>query len=102
VRPELRRRNRAEQRKGKGGGRRRGADRWGPGVSDRGEKEKRKGAAGRCGWEVSGPVGRWAEKVREIIFFFYFPFSNSFQIKPFKFKFKPKLFKLFHNILKTF
>jgi hypothetical protein len=64
-----------------------------------GEKEKRKGDAGRCRWEVSGPVGRWAEKVREILFLFFFSFSNSFQIKPFQFKFKPKFFKPFHNIL---
>jgi hypothetical protein len=52
---------RAEERKGEGG-RRRGTDRWGPGVSDLGEKENRKREAGRCGKGLSGSVGRCAER----------------------------------------
>jgi hypothetical protein len=83
-----------EQRKGaleEGEG---GADRWGPGVSDRGKKKRREGDGGRCGEGRNGSVGRWAERGRLGSFF-----KNPFQIKPFEFKFKSNLFKVFHNIL---
>jgi hypothetical protein len=49
ARPALRRRANGRSRGKERRGRRRGANRWGPNVSDRGEKEKRKRDAGRCG-----------------------------------------------------
>jgi hypothetical protein len=52
--------DRAEQRKRKGGRKKKGgADRWGPGVSGRGNKRKEKRETGRCGkrcW-AGGPAG---------------------------------------------
>jgi hypothetical protein len=76
------------RRKGREEGRRRGADRWGPGVSDRGEKQKERetrAAAGR-GKCVGGPLGQKSK--RGEVLFFFFSFINPFQIKPFEFKFK--------------
>jgi hypothetical protein len=58
VRPELRRRatGRGRGRKGEEEGEG-DADRWRPGVSDSQEKEKGEGKTGRCGEELSGPLG---------------------------------------------
>jgi hypothetical protein len=68
-------RDRTEQKKRKGGRKKKGADRWGPGVSDRGKKKRRQGDEGRCGEEENGLVGRWAKRVTDVRFsFFSFPF----------------------------
>jgi hypothetical protein len=53
-----------EQRKGALEEGERGTDRWGPRVSDHGEKKRREGDAGRCGEGRNGPMGRWAERGR--------------------------------------
>jgi hypothetical protein len=55
-------RDRAEQRKRKGGRKKKGADRWGLGVSDRGKKKRREEDVGRCGEGVNGLVGHWVER----------------------------------------
>jgi hypothetical protein len=73
----------AEQRGGrrKEGGRGE-ADRWGPIISVRGKKKKKKRETGRCGSEL---MGRWAAgpERRGGFLCFFFSFSNSFQIKLF-------------------
>jgi hypothetical protein len=77
-----------------------GPDGWGHPVSDCRKKKKRRRRAGLLREGVDGPVGRLGQKGGKVLFlFFSFSFSNSFQIKPFQLKFKPKLFKVFHNIL---
>jgi hypothetical protein len=66
----------------------------GPLVSERKTKEKERSGAGWRGEKADGPLG---QKGREVSFF-SFSFSNSFQIKLFPFKFKPKSFKPFYKI----
>jgi hypothetical protein len=68
-------------------------------------REKEKGQRGRGPlrekprW-ASGPLGR---KVRgEILFFFSFYFSNSFQIKSFQFKLKQNFSNFFTEFYKLF
>jgi hypothetical protein len=79
------------KKKGKGRGE---ADRWGH-LSARGKQKKKKGGgAGWRGEKADGPLG---QKGREVSFL-SFSFSNSFQIKLFPFKFKPKSFKPFYKI----
>jgi hypothetical protein len=86
----------------KGKGRKEGegsADRWGPGVSGCGGKRKEGADVGRCGRKVGGPWAGWAEKVREILFFVFLFFSNSFQNQIF---FNSNSFQNFSNFFSTF
>jgi hypothetical protein len=55
-------RDRAEQRKRKGGREEKGADRWDRGVGDLEEKEKEAGERGPLREGISGLLGRWAER----------------------------------------
>jgi hypothetical protein len=93
-----RRLNRERKERGRRG-RRRGLT-GGATLSVSAGKRKRGGAElGCCG---RGLMGRWvaaSSKGCEVSFYF---FSNSFQIKPFQFKFKPKLFKSFTKFYKPF
>jgi hypothetical protein len=87
----------AGQRKGEGRGMEGGDDRWGHGVSGRGEKEKKKGEAGRCGRGLGGPWASWARREVRSFFFFFFSLFQT-QLNPtFKLKFIQNLFKLFHK-----
>jgi hypothetical protein len=88
----------AEKGRWRGEGEEGGADRWGPGVSDRGKRKEERETQAATG---KGEVGRWAEKVRRFPFSF-FSFSNSFQIKSFQFKFKQKLSNFFTEFYKLF
>jgi hypothetical protein len=84
------------KKKGKGRGE---ADRQGPDVSVRGEKEKKEeeGRAAAGGyWWTGRPAG---PKGREVSFLFFLFFFKLFLNQTFLFKFKPKSFKLFHKIL---
>jgi hypothetical protein len=98
-----------EERKGEGGRARRDSrrrwlgeakgeeERKGTGVRLTGgvelstKQKKRKGEAGGVGCRGEELVGRWAaglERGRKVSFFFFFSFSNPFQTKFFKLKFK--------------
>jgi hypothetical protein len=90
---------RRSRRKGREEGRRRGADRWGPGVSDHGKKKRREGDEGRCGEGGNGLVGRCAKRVREVRLSFFLFLFKSFSNQTICIQIQIKLFKLFHRIL---
>jgi hypothetical protein len=58
----------AEKGRWRGEGEEGGADRWGPGVSDRGKRKEERETQAATG---KGEVGRWAEKVRRFPFSFF-------------------------------
>jgi hypothetical protein len=78
------------KKKGKGKGE---ADRWGPHVSERKTKRKRKEAV----WAGAGRrlMGRWAVGLKGGKVSFFFFFFKLFLNQTFLFKFKPNSFKLF-------
>jgi hypothetical protein len=91
----------AEKRKGRREEGEGGADKWGRRVSGTEERRKRGRGRGSLQEEERWAAGRLGQKGGEVIFsfFFFFPFSNSFQIQTFLTQNYSKLFNHFHKIL---
>jgi hypothetical protein len=94
-----------KQGKGKGGRKEKEGPRCGVTVSAvAGRKKRRKKWRATAGEDV-GSVGRCGLKGKEVrfsLFLFSFPFSNSFQIKPFQLKFKQNFSNFFTKFYKPF